>query len=172
MNYSAKPYQSSFDAVISTTQDIRGYVNFCRDNDLNYDNTLTTGQIVEVSEIKLGIESASMYTATGEFTGVQLIYTQPKTESEILSVQDDQTLMDFVIWKYGDIRSFVKHARENEIKYDYQVYLGEIFIILQKQGNKKVVDFYRRNKIIPKSYFVGRPEGIGYMQIENDFIIT
>ncbi|MEG1581347.1 MAG: hypothetical protein RR386_08830 [Bacteroidaceae bacterium] len=91
----------------------------------------------------------------------------------IYIVKDRQTLLDVALVCYGAADSVIELAQENNISLSATLEPGSQ--ITYKQANKSVINkVYAMQKIAPATALEGalKCDGIGYMGIEIDFIIS
>jgi hypothetical protein len=156
--------ESIIDVAIREYGHIHGLYNLIKDNALSFSSDVLPGSVLMVDE------DADF----SELPEVEIKVIKSAAPNYI-TVEPNQNIYDLAIQETGDISGIVDLVKSNNISFSSQVIGGEKFI---KPGviSKVLVNYLKYNKPATGSEVLVNntpvKEGIGYWNIEVDFIVS
>lgn len=161
--------ETLFDVAIREYGHLQGIKNLIQDNDLGFTDEPEAGTDMEIDSSASFITLSKVSIATAS----ELSDT-PNEET----VKAGQNMFDLAIQVYGDLSGILNLANDNDKSLTDDLEAGETLQCREETISDTVVDFFSNREQKPATALTDTeteeltPEGIGYWQIEYDFIVS
>ncbi len=159
--------ETLFDVVIRKYGHMQGIAQLVKDNDIGFTDDAVAGE-------QLLFDDDVSYNDLATVT----IETETEEAANEVTVEAGQNIFDLVIQVYGDLSGLKNMADDNDLGLTDDINAGATLKTRSDVDNQLVVDYLNGKGIKPATALTDTeteeltPEGIGYWQIEYDFIVS